>query len=49
MTDWPALLPDVARLLLADRPCRELGGDKANGVGKVGAVATSTAQGAGAA
>ena len=27
MTDWPALLPDVARRLLADRPCRELGGD----------------------
>ena len=49
MTDWPAMLPDVARRLLADRPCRELGGDKANGAGKVGAVATSTAQGAGAA
>ena len=31
--DWPALLPDVARLLLADHPCRELGGDKANGAG----------------
>ena len=42
-------LPAVARRLLADRPCRELGGDKANGAGKVGAVATSTAQGAGAA
>ena len=27
MTDWPALLPDVARRLLANRPCRELGGD----------------------
>ena len=27
MTDWPAMLPDVARSLLADRPCRELGGD----------------------
>ena len=26
-TDWPAMLPDVARRLLADRPCRELGGD----------------------
>ena len=26
-TDWPALLPDVARRLLADRPCREHGGD----------------------
>ena len=31
------MLPDVARRLLADRPCRELGGDKANGAGKVGA------------
>ena len=48
-TDWPAMLPDVARRLLADRPCRELGGDKANSAGKVGAGATSTAQGAGAA
>ena len=27
MTDWPALLPDVARRLLANWPCRELGGD----------------------